>query len=240
MMAWLSVSAWAGIIQDPAAQIDAGSGSNPLSTLGAFSPCGDLNMGQCTGLISLYNDTGGLITSVTLNVEIDPGLSIGTINANFNCNTASLGNPFFLNCTITYTSAPGSSYGLLTISFLGVNPFVPPSSGEIDLKGLNEGIPPVPAACLPDPDLQCPSSDVGHFEFNFLDLGSLTYNGANSGWIDGSADNLFLGGTTPTFEAPLYTDAGIPEPGTSSLLAAGLLSLVLLSRRNYFSRNSRS
>ncbi|MGO9228111.1 MAG: hypothetical protein ACLQKA_02710, partial [Bryobacteraceae bacterium] len=55
MLAYLTASAWAGTMQDPAAWIDQGSGSLPLTTLGNFSPCGDPIESPCTGLVALYN-----------------------------------------------------------------------------------------------------------------------------------------------------------------------------------------
>ena len=233
MLAWFVASAWAGPIKDPAAQIDAGSFSNPLTGLGSFSPCGDLDpiTHLCTGIIGLYNDTGFRLTSLSLSTNIDPSLPISTINSNFSCNDASSGNPFFLDCGITYDSGSGK----LIISFFGVNPYAPPASaGGNDLVGAHEGIPAVPPGCLPHPDASgC--TDIGHFALNFLDLQSL-----DNGWTDGSSDSLFVGGQTPTFGPPVYTDTATPEPGTSTLLVAGLLSFALLSRRNYFSRSSRS
>jgi hypothetical protein len=225
MLAWLTAPAWAGTIRDPAAQIDAGSGSSSFSNLGYFSPTGD----NGTGIIALYNDTGGLLTSITLGTGINIGLSTATINSDFTCNDANSGNPFFLDCGITYDSGTGE----LTISFFGVNPYVPPTSASgLDLRGLHEGIPPLLPGCTSTPDgTGC--TDVGHFAFNFLSL-------QTNGWTDPNNAGLFVGGVPPTFDPPVYTDTPLPEPGTCTLLAAGLLSLALLSRRNYFSRSSRS
>jgi len=229
MLAWLTASAWAGTIQDPSAQIDPGGGSHPFSGLGTFNPTGDGG----TGIIDLYNDTGFLLTSITLSTDIDAGLSYATINAttisldgiDFSCNDAGSGNPFFLDCGITYNSGTG----LLAISFFGVNPYVPPLVPS-DLLYKHEGIPPLPSDYTSDPD----GTDIGHFSFNFLSL-------QTNGWTDPATESaLFLNDTVPTFAPPAYTDNAAPEPGTSALLAAGLLSLGLLSRRNYFPRSSRS
>src|ERR1039458_8505686 len=78
----------------------------------------------------------------------------------------------------------------------------------------------------------------GHFKFNFLNLDAPPSDDNGNGWAAGD-ESLFPDGT-PTFAPPAYTDDPIPEPGTSALLGAGLLALALLSRRNYFSRSSRS
>jgi hypothetical protein len=233
MLAWLSAPAWADTIPfpDPAAQIDAGSGSSPITALGSFSPAGIGN----TGIFSLFNNTGELITSMTLSTQIDPAVSTAAINSDFTCNNAASGNPFFLNCSVTYSFVPGKTFGALTITFFGVNPYVSTTGNFV---GAHEGIPPVPASCLPNPDLQCPSSSVGHFELNFLNPPTASSPNVDA-WTNGSASTLFLGGTTPTFSAPVFTDEPIPEPGTSTLLAAGLFSLTLLYRRNHFSRRSR-
>src|ERR1035438_9020764 len=230
MLAWLTAPAWAGTIQDPDAQIDAGSASNPFSGLGSFNPTGDPGT---PGIIALFNDTHGLLTSITLTTDIDPALTYAIIDAStisldgihFGCNNASSGNPFFLDCGVTYAYAPGGTFGVLTISFFGVNQYIPGAEPG-DLLGLHEGIPPVPPACLPDPDVQCPTSDVGHFTLNFLSL-------ETNGWpLTSTEDAVFLDDTVPTFAPPAYTDAGTPEPGTSTLLAVGLLWLALLDRKS--------
>jgi hypothetical protein len=241
VLACLTASAWAGTIQDPAAWIDQGSGSTAISTLGNFSPCGEIVNGQCTGILNLFNDTGARIISVKLTTEIDPNLTYQVVDADtislngidFNCDNESLGNPFFKECGFAYYGnyidpTSRDTVGLLRILFYGVDPSLVPVSGA------RVGIPPVPANCLPDPDTQCPASSVGHFELNFLGLADF------NGWTNGSADSIFLGGTTPTFGPPTYAEVGAPEPGTSTLLAAGMLLLILLSRRSYFSRKIRS
>ena len=211
MLAWLTAPAWAGTIQDPAAQIDAGSGSSPFTGAGSFTPCGDLdpNTHQCTGLIALYNATNGSLTSITLDTTINAGLDQSEIDA-FTCNSS----PFFIDCQINYEKSTGA----FSIAFLG------------SPAGAIEGIPPLLPGCINHPDEQgC--NIVGHFAFDFLSLGV-------NGWTDGNTI-LFPDGQTPTFGVT-STDTATPEPGTSTLLAAGVLSLALLSRRNYFSRSSRS
>ena len=240
MLAWLAASAWAGAIQDPAAWIDPGGGSLPFTGLGSFSPAQD------GGIIALYNDTGLLLTSISLSTTgISTGLSQATISADFNCNDLKSG--FFLDCAISYFTGtlvspengayiPGTA--MLTISFSGVVPYVAPASfASSDLVGDDMGIPPLPPGCILTPDAEgC--TDIGHFKFNFLNLDAPPSDDNGNGWAAGD-ESLFPDGT-PTFAPPAYTDDPIPEPGTSALLGAGLLALALLSRRNYFSRSSRS
>jgi len=236
MLAWLAASAWAGTIGDPAAWIDPGGGSNPFYGTGSFSPCGDIDpiTLQCTGIVHLYNATGFLLTSISLSTTINTDLSAASVSGSsivldgypFECGD---GTPkFFLNCNISY--APDS--GDLVISFFGVYPVHQAAPG--DLKGLDEGIPPLLPGCVSTPD-GAGCDDVGHFSFNFLDF---DLPAGSNGW---TSDNttLFPGGVTPTLDAT-STDTATPEPGASTLLAAGLLSLAWLYRRNYSSRSSRS
>src|SRR5271169_4172065 len=102
-LAWLTASAWAGTIQDPAAWIDQGSGSSPFYGAGAFPIPAD-------GIIALYNATGNLLTSITLSTTVNSGLS----SADFQCGDLSAG--FFLGCTVNYNSTTGA----LTMAFAGV------------------------------------------------------------------------------------------------------------------------
>jgi len=228
VLAWLTASAWAGTIGDPAAWIDPGGGSSPFYGTGSFSPCGDLDpiTLQCTGIVALYNATGFLLTSISLSTTINTDLSQTTVDNDFNCGDAVSG--FFKSCSISYDADSGE----LVIAFFGVNPVHQAAPG--DLVGLDEGIPPLLPGCVSDPDgTGC--ADVGHFSFNFLDVDQTT---GSNGW---TSDNttLFPGGNTPTLDAT-STDTATPEPGASTLLAVGLLSLAWLYRRNYFSRSSRS
>ena len=216
MLAWLTASAWAGTIQDPAAQIDAGSASNPFTGTGSFPPGGDPGTPV---IIALYNATNGYLTSITLDTTIAtglpdlPGFHLDQV---FTCNAS----PFFRDCAVTYSDSTGA----LSIFFFD-------APGEFNQVVC---IPPLAPGCLPptgNPDGPgC--TGQGHFAFDFLDPGT-----GVDGWTQVNT-TLFPDGT-PTFSVT-STDTAAPEPGTFTLLAAGLLSLALVSRRNYFSRSSRS
>jgi len=216
MLAWVSVSAWAGIIQDPAAQIDAGSASAPFYGTGTVNPCG--NTDPCNGIVDLYNATGGYLTSITLDMFIATGLTQQTIQQDFTCSPS----PFFASCSYTYDSSNDANAGELSLTFLAANP----------QNGTDGGIPPLSGPnCDPaNPD----SCSLGHFEFDFLDLELINGNPVEvDGWEN--SPNLLPAGQT--FNA---TSTYTPEPATSALLVAGIGSLALLRRRNYLSRSKRS
>lgn len=223
MLAGLTASAWAGTIQDPAAWLDQGSGSQAFNGSGSFTM-------PSNGILALYNNTGELLTSITLNVTVDTGLS----QSDFQCSdlTSQDGGGFFQKCTVNYDSGTGA----LTMAFAGVVPYQPPaSSSGADLVGDDMGIPPLLSNCTPtvgDPGRPDSNgcTDVGHFAFNFLDD---NLQGGDNGWPGAN------GGNFPTVGV-VSTEGPVPEPGTSGLLVAGLVGLSLLSRRNYFSRNIRS
>jgi len=91
----LTASAWAGTITDPSAGVEAGGFSNPISGVTSFNPAGDPGH---PGEIGLYNDTGALITGLSLSTTISTGLDSTTVANDFNCNdanTALFPNPFF-------------------------------------------------------------------------------------------------------------------------------------------------
>jgi len=193
MLVWLTAPAWAGAIQDPAAWIDQGSGSLPFN--------GSASLDPSDGIIYFYNNTGNVLTSISLSTYINTGLSPADISQ-FNC-----GSFFFLDCAITYHSDTGA----FTMDFSGV------ADGDLPDDGGDMGIPP-----------------LGHFVIDFFNVDGNPDSG--NGWDNGNT-TLFPGGNTPVLDA---TSTDAPEPGASTLLAAGLLSLAWLSRRNYFSRSSRS
>ena len=197
ILLWLAASAWAGAIQDPAAWIDPGGGSPPFN--------GSASLDPGLGTIDFFNNTGNVLTSISLSTTLNTSLSTADISQ-FHC-----GSVFFLNCVITYTSGTGA----FTMDFSGVLP--PSSFAGSDLRddGGDMGIPP-----------------LGDFAFNFFNANGNPDSG--NGWIDNT--NLFPS-NTPVLAA---TSTDAPEPGTSALLAAGLLSLAWLSRRNYSARSSRS
>ena len=221
-IALLTASAWAGAIHDPAASVEADNFSLPISSFNhTFSPTDN------GGVLGLYNDTGAIITALFLHTVINTGLTTADITSSFNCNSGTA-NPFFLNCGFDYVSSTGS----LTISFYGVNP---PDGDEftgIDTEiGQQEGIPPLPARCLLNPDnLDC--NAVGHFAFvfnnNFLPSGS-----EGNGWTTDTTSTanpgtpLFNG--APMFDPPQFSTS--PEPGTLLLLCGGVFALAGLSRR---------
>lgn len=192
MLAWLAAPAWAGAIQDPAAWIDPGGGSAPFN--------GSASLDPSDNVIYFYNNTGNVLTSISLTTTLNTDLSPDEISQ-FNC-----GSSIFLDCAITYN--PGT--GELTMDFSDL----PPSGGDF----------------TPD-DMGIPLG--GHFVIDFFNVDGNPDSG--NGWDNGNT-TLFPGGNTPVLDAT----STAPEPGTSTLLAAGLLSLAWLSRRNYFSRSSRS
>jgi hypothetical protein len=197
ILAWLAASAWAGTIQDPAAWIDPGGGSPPFNGSAPLDPG--------AGIIDFYNNTGNLITSITLSTTLNTSLSPADISQ-FNC-----GSYFFLDCVITYDSGTGE----FTMDFSGVL-----SDDFSSLVGSN----------LPDDGGDMGIPPLGHFVFDFFNDNGDSESG--NGWIDNPT--LF-----PT-DTPELDATSAPEPGTSALLGAGLLALALISRRNYFSRSSRS
>ena len=174
-------------------------------------------------------DPGGGSPPFNGSASLDPGL--GTID--FFNNTGNLLTSIRLSTTINIGLSPAdisqfhcgsiffldcvitytSGTGAFTMDFSGV---LPPDSALAD-DGGPMGIPP-----------------LGDFAFDFFNDNGNPDSG--NGWDNGNT-TLFPGGNTPVLDA---TSTDVPEPGTSTLLAAGLLSLALLSRRNYFSRSNRS
>ena len=221
-IAFLAASAWAGIIQDPAAGVEADNFSSPISTLsGTFDPTAN------GGVLGLYNDTGAIITALSLHTTIAEGLTSSDIGSSFTCNSGAA-NPFFLNCGFDYVKATGS----LTIKYFGVNP-----SDDDELAGTDaevneqEGIPPVVGSCLLTPDaLGC--NKVGHFAFVFNDdfqtTGTVT-NGWTPDTTSSANPNTLLFNGAPLFDPPQFTVT--PEPSSLLLLGGGILALAGLSRR---------
>ena len=221
-MGFLAASAWGDT--DPFAGVESDNFSTPISqfvsTYGStFDPTAN------NGVVGLYNDTGNIITSLTLDTTIAKYLTAADIADSFTCNSA--GNPFFLHCGFGYNSSTGS----LSIEFYGVNPSDADEFGGLaDEIGEQEGIPPVVGACLVTPDA-FPCNFVGHFAFVFNNAQSVEGNQGN-GWVAGTLSSandgkpLFSGSTGPKFSAPQFTVA--PEPSTLPLLAGELLALCCL------------
>ncbi|SPE41744.1 exported hypothetical protein [Candidatus Sulfopaludibacter sp. SbA3] len=228
----LTASAWAGTITDPSAGVEAGGFSNPISGVTSFNPAGDPGH---PGEIGLYNDTGALITGLSLSTTISTGLDSTTVANDFNCNdanTALFPNPFFLHCGIAYD---GSS-GKLTISFFGVNPSDgDETNGTEDEVGEQEGIPTIAPRCIGTPDGEgC--TDIGHFILVFNDNFVVPTPGntnpvLTNGWTD--PNNVGSVGSGKIFnQAPSFGAADL-----WLLLAGGALALAILKRRRSFSRN---
>jgi hypothetical protein len=121
-IAFLAASAWGDI--DPVASVESDNFSTAISqfvtTYGStFDPTAN------GGVLGLYNDTGGIITSLTLHTTIAQNLTSADIADSFTCNPS--GDPFFLHCGFDYNSSNGS----LTIEFYGVNP---PDGDEFRLR----------------------------------------------------------------------------------------------------------
>src|SRR5438067_13267536 len=112
LIAAVAGAAWASPIRDPAMGLDDGSLSSPISGA-SFTP---INGG---GVFDFFNDTGHVITLLTFQTTVLPGLSTDQLAA-FVCNDASTGghaNPFFLSCSVTYQS----STGVMEVSFFGTD-----------------------------------------------------------------------------------------------------------------------
>src|SRR6516164_4101316 len=111
-LALLVSSAFADTMpQDPAAGVESDNFSTGISKfVGQFNPTDN------NGIIGFYNDTGAIITSLSLHTIIATNLTTADINSSFSCNSGAA-DPFFLNCGFVYDSVTGS----LTINFFGVN-----------------------------------------------------------------------------------------------------------------------
>ena len=222
-MALLAAPVWAGIVQDPTGGVEADNFSQPIST---FS--GHIDPTANGGVIGFFNDTGGILTELSLHTTIATNLTPADISSSFTCNSGTA-NPFFTNCEFDYVSLTGS----LTLRFFGVNP----SDGD-EFDGTDaevpeqEGIPPVVGSCLLTPDI--PSCNtVGHFSFVFND-NFLTSGNVTNGWTPNTTSTanpgtlLFNG--PPMFDPPQFISDG-PEPSALLLLGSGILALAGLLRR---------
>ena len=200
IVAALVSAAWGSTINDPAMGLDDGSLSSPI-TGASFAP---INGG---GVFDFFNDTGQIITLLTFETTVLPGLTPGQL-ALFVCNDANTPghpNPFFLNCSITYTS----STGVMDISFFGTDAQHP-------------GILPVDPACRDTIQTLC---TAGHFFVTLNDGFSLDPT-SNGGWNDPT-----LVGDGPVQFGVTDIVADNPEPATLWLAAGAIGFLGLLKRK---------
>jgi hypothetical protein len=184
--------------------LDDGSLSSGISGA-SFSP---INGG---GVFGFFNDTGRIITLLTFDTTILPGLSPGQI-AEFVCNNAGTEidpNPFFLNCSIRYNS----SNGLMDILFSGTD-------------AQHQGILPVNSNCNP-----APAPCTGHFLVTLNDGFSLAPT-ATGGWNDPA----LVGNGAIRFGVAEIQSFGVdilPEPSTLWLAAGavGVLGVLRFKRK---------
>jgi hypothetical protein len=174
------------------------------------------------GIFGFFNDTGHLITALTIQTQAAPGLQPEDIRF-FTCNAP---NAYFLNCSVDYDYNPdiNSAFGLLTINFFGVNP--PNDDSQIGEAGDQEGIGQVPSRIILCDGI-CPAvfdPNLGHFAINLNDGGLRT--GDIGGW---NQEGLFPNG--PASFDGFATLAGVPEPGTLLLFASSLAGAVAVRRR---------
>ena len=194
VLAAIVSAAWGNTINDPAMGLDDGSLSSPI-TGATFSP---INGG---GVFDFFNDTGHLITTITFQTTVLPGLSAAQLAA-FICNDATTPghpNPFFLNCSIGYESTTG----VMDISFFGTDTQHP-------------GILPLDTSCG-DGDPLC----SGHFFVTLNDGFSLT--GANGGWNDPT-----LVGSNPI---QFSVDLPEPSTGLLVAGALGVMAAIRIRRK---------
>ncbi len=201
VFASLASVAWGSPVGDPAMGLDDGSLSSPISNA-TFTP---INGG---GVFDFFNDTGAVITLLTFQTTVLPGLSAAQLGL-FVCNDATTSghpNPFFLSCSITYNG----SDGLMDISFFGTD-------------ALHPGILPADPTCTAP--VQNSNCSIGHF-FVTLNDGFSLDPVATGGWNDPAR----VGDNTVGFGVDAINT---PEPATVWLAAGaiGLLGVLKLRRR---------
>jgi len=221
---FLGGTASADIIKDPDMAMDAGSFSSPLSQFTSFTPS------QTTGggILDLYNDTGHLLTSLSLTAYINTGLPQGLIASAFACSTGP--HPFFENCGITYDSVTGA----LTMSFFGVQPGDDDETSDAEI-GEKEGIPALKPGCEMHPDAD--GCGQGHFGISFNN--GFSFEGDTGGWVASDQVNYCPPGsqgpcttTYALFNGPPGFEVTTPEPAAIVLFSTVLLVIAATRRKN--------